>query len=144
MRGWPSKTSPGVISPDVDAMPALANRLFRITSALLAVAILVQFFIAGMAALTNPNWWMFHQAWVGVFQWLVLPLPVLAWLRGPPRLFRVALSCVPATQMELQYVLAHRALDGRLPIGMGLHAVNAVLLLMVVTVLFSGWPNNSN
>ncbi len=93
-----------------------------------------------MAALTNPDWWTYHVAWVGTFQWLVVPLPVLAWLVGPPRVLRVALSCLPAVQIALQYVLAHRALEGRLPIGLGLHAVNAALMLIVVAVLFAGWP----
>jgi hypothetical protein len=41
--------------------------------------------------------------------------------------------------MGLQYFLAHRALDGRLPIGVGLHAVNAALMLMVATLLALGW-----
>ena len=122
-------------------MPAVAKKLLRVVAAALAGAVLIQFFIAGMAALTNPDWWSFHVTWVGLFQWLVLPLPILAWLAGRPRGLRVALSCVPAVQVELQYVLAHSALDGRLPIGMGLHAVNAALMLIVLMVLIAGWPN---
>ena len=123
-------------------MPRLAKNLLRIVSVLLALALLVQFFIAGMAALTNPDWWPYHVAWVDIFQWLVVPLPVLAWLAGPPRTWRVGLSCLLVLQMALQYVLAHRALEGRLPIGLGLHAVNAALMLIVVTVLFAGWPTD--
>jgi hypothetical protein len=41
-------------------------------------------------------------------------------------------------QVALQYVLAHRALDGRLTIGIGLHAVNGALLLIVATFLALG------
>jgi hypothetical protein len=41
-------------------------------------------------------------------------------------------------QIALQYVLAHRALEGRLPTGIGLHAVNAALLLVVATFLAIG------
>jgi hypothetical protein len=41
-------------------------------------------------------------------------------------------------QIASQYVLAHRALEGRLPIGIGLHAVNGVLLLIVKTFLAIG------
>jgi hypothetical protein len=38
-------------------------------------------------------------------------------------------------QIGLQYVLAHRAIDGRLSIGLGLHAVDAALMLIVVVAL---------
>src|SRR6266478_3029035 len=33
-----------------------------------------------MSPVTNPDWWAYHKVWVGTFQWLVLPLPVFAWL----------------------------------------------------------------
>jgi hypothetical protein len=42
-------------------------------------------------------------------------------------------------QIAMQYFLVHRALDGRLPTGVGLHAVNAALMLMVATLLMLGW-----
>jgi hypothetical protein len=116
-------------------MHAIAKTLMRILAALLLAALLVQFFIAGMAALTNPGWWAYHQQWVAVFQWLVVPLPVLAWLAGPPRRYRVPLACVPFVQIGLQYMLAHRAIDGRLSIGLGLHAVDAAVMLLVVGAL---------
>jgi hypothetical protein len=118
-------------------MPAMARMLLRGVAALLAVALLVQFFIAGMAALTNPEWWAYHLKWVAFFQWLVVPLPALAWLGGPPRPLRVTLACIPFVQMALQYLLAHRAMDGRWPIGLGLHAVDAALMLIVVVALAS-------
>jgi hypothetical protein len=116
-------------------MHAMARLLMRIVAALLAVALLVQFFIAGMAALTHPEWWAYHQTWVAYFQWLVVPLPVLGWLAGPPRPLRVTLACIPFVQIGLQYVLAHRAIDGRWPIGLGLHAVDAALMLIVAVAL---------
>lgn len=113
--------------------------LMRSVAALLGLALLVQFFIAGMAALPHPEWWAYHQAWVAIFQWLVIPLPVLAWLAGPPRRYHVPLACVPLMQIGLQYVLAHRAIEGRLSIGLGLHAVNAALMLIVVCALTIPW-----
>jgi len=122
-------------------MRATTRVLLRGTAGLLAVALLVQFFIAGMAALTSPEWWGYHLTWVAFFQWLVVPLPVLAWVAGPPLAARVTLACVAFAQMGLQYVLAHRALDGRLPIGLGLHAVNAALMLVIVVALAVDWPN---
>jgi hypothetical protein len=113
----------------------------RILSALLLLAILIQFFIAGMAAATNPDWWTYHSAWIGIFQWLVVPLPILAFLSGRPRYWRSAFATVPMLQVALQYVLAHRALEGRLTTGIGLHAVNGALLLIVATCLATGWAD---
>ena len=116
-----------------------ANMLLRFLSGLLTASILIQFFIAGMASITNVEWWDYHKIWVSIFQWLVLPLPVLAWLCGKPRGGRTLLASLPILQIALQYFLVHRALDGRLPTGVGLHAVNAALMLMVATLLMLGW-----
>ena len=108
----------------------LSRLALRILSALLSLAVLTQFFIAGMAAMTNPEWWTYHSEWVGIFQWLVVPLPFLAFLGGRPRYWRTALAILPLVQVALQYVLAHRALEGRLTTGMGLHAVNGAMSLI--------------
>jgi hypothetical protein len=97
-----------------------------------------------MSSITNPDWWDYHRIWVSIFQWLVLPLPVVAWLCGKPRAGRMVLASLPILQIALQYVLAHRALDGRLPIGIGLHAVNAALMLIVTTLLMLGWYERKN
>jgi hypothetical protein len=124
-------------------LPALARMILRFLSGLLSVAILIQFFIAGMSSITNPDWWEYHKTWVGIFQWLVLPLPILAWFCGKPRAGRTLLASLPILQIALQYVLAHRALDGRWPTGIGLHAVNAALMLIVATLLALGWRDEN-
>jgi len=116
-----------------------ANRLLKVLSGLLTVSVLIQFFIAGMSSLTAPYWWEYHRIWVSVFQWLVLPLPLLAWFCGRPRGSRVLFASLPILQIALQYILVHRALEGRWPIGVGLHAVNAALLLVVATMIAFGW-----
>jgi hypothetical protein len=121
---------------------AWARVLLKLSSGLLTISLLIQFFIAGMSSVTNPDWWAYHKVWVGIFQWLVLPLPVFAWLCGKPRGRRVVVASLPILQIALQYALVHRALDGRLPIGVGLHAVNAALLLLVAIALTLGWPEN--
>ena len=123
----------------LDDRSAAAGMTLRFLSGLLTVAILIQFFIAGMSSITHPQWWDYHKTWVSIFQWLVLPLPVLAWLCGKPRGGRTLLASLPILQIALQYFLVHRALDGRLPTGVGLHAVNAALMLMVATLLMLGW-----
>jgi Family of unknown function (DUF6220) len=96
-----------------------------------------------MSSVTNPDWWAYHKVWVGNFQRLVLPMPVLAWLSGKPLRRRVVVASLPILQIALQYVLVHRALDGRLPIGVGLHPVNAALMLLVAIALTLGWPDNT-
>lgn len=118
--------------------PFLSRVLLRSLSALLTICLLIQFFIAGMAAMTDPEWWTYHSAWVAIFQWLVVPLPILAWLGGPPRGRRTLFACIPLLQIALQYVLAHRAIEGRLAMGLGLHALDAGLLLLVAGGLAVG------
>jgi hypothetical protein len=118
--------------------PFLSRMLLRALSVLLTICLLAQFFIAGMAAMTDPQWWTYHSAWVAIFQWLVIPLPILAWLGGPPRGQRVLFSCIPLLQIALQYVLAHRAIEGRLAIGLGLHAFDGALLLLIAAALAVG------
>ena len=112
--------------------------LLHTLSALLTIFLLVQFFIAGMAATTDPGWWTYHSDWVAIFQWLVIPLPILAWLGGPARGRRTLIACIPLLQIALQYVLAHRAIEGRLAIGLGLHALDAGRLLLIAAGLAAG------
>jgi hypothetical protein len=118
--------------------PSFALILLRILSALLTICLLAQFFIAGMAAMTDPDWWTYHNTWVAIFQWLVIPLPLLAWLGGAPRGCRTIFACLPLLQIALQYVFAHRAIEGRLAMGLGLHALDAGLLLLVSASLAIG------
>ena len=98
--------------------PFISRALLRTLSALLTICLLAQFFIAGIAAMTDPGWWTYHSDWVAIFQWLVIPLPILAWLGGPPRGRRTLFACIPLLQIALQYVLAHRAIEGRFAIGL--------------------------
>ena len=42
-----------------ETLPRLA---LRILSAFLCLAVLIQFFIGGMAAMTKPEWWTYHSA----------------------------------------------------------------------------------
>jgi hypothetical protein len=127
-----------------DDRPAPARLALKILSGLLSAAILIQFFIAGMSSITHPDWWEYHKSWVSIFQWLVLPLPILAWFGGKPRAGRTLFALLPILQIALQYVLAHRALDGQWPIGIGLHAVNAALMLIVAILLALGWRDEKH
>lgn len=131
-----------VTSPRI---PLVARLVLAASSTLLAAALVGQAFTAGMAAMTDPDWWRLHLAWVHVFQWLVLVVPVSAALAPVPRHAKLA-SILPLVLMGLQYPLAHRALDGRLPIGLGLHAAGALLLfgatLHVASAAIVGLPDH--
>ena len=117
----------------------LARVLLRVVAVALLVGLFFQLFAAGMAAMTDPYWWSYHVAAIKYTQWLVVLLPFLAWFCGRERRGRrLILSLCPTAQIGLQYVFAHRALDGRLPIGLGLHAVNAGLLLLVAAAMATG------
>ncbi len=137
-RVWWPKRSIGSARMSEWLWPFLSRTLLRTLSAVLTICLLVQFFIAGMAAVTDPGWWRYHSNWVAIFQWLVIPLPVLAWLGGPARARRTLFACIPLLQIALQYVLAHRAIEGRLTIGLGLHALDAGLLLLISAGLAVG------
>lgn len=106
----------------------VAERLFTGVTALFALAVLIQIFLAGEAALVAPEVWQLHVAWVHAFQWLSIALPITAYLaRG--KLGFAVLNCVPMAVIGLQYVFIHRAISNAMPMLAGLHAVNAVLLL---------------
>jgi Family of unknown function (DUF6220) len=120
--------------------PRLPRMLLRTLSALLTICTLVQFFIAGMAATTDPGWWTYHSDWVAILQWLVVSLPILAWL-GLSCSWTAHPVCMhPLLQIALQYVLmsSHRPIEGRLAIGLGLHALDAELLLLIAAGLAAG------
>jgi hypothetical protein len=125
-----------VIEPRSSRLAATARRALAASSVLLALALLIQAFTAGMAAVTDPGWWATHLAWVRVFQWLVVVLPASAVLADVP-LRTKWMSAAPLLLIALQYVLAHRGLDGTFPAGLGLHAVTA-MLLFAVTAFIAG------
>lgn len=117
----------------------IAFRALRISAALMLAGLFVQLFTAGVAAVTDPGWWAYHLAAIHYSQWLVVPLPVFAALGGRRyRVRRSILAGIPVVQIGLQYMLAHRAMDGRLPIGIGLHAVNAGIMLIILACLALG------
>jgi hypothetical protein len=114
--------------------PLLPRMLLRTLSALLTIFLLVQFFIAGMAATTDPGWWTYHSDWVAIFH--SASDPGVAWRSCS---WTAHTDCMhPPLQIALQYVLAHRAIEGRLAIGLGLHALDAGRLLLIAAGLAAG------
>ena len=121
----------------------IAGAILKGSSALLALALLVQAFTAGMAAITDPSWWEIHLSWVHAFQWLAIAVTASGAWADVPRRTKWA-SAVPLALIGLQYVLAHRGIEGSLPIGLGLHAVNAMVLFAVTArVAATAWDGGA-
>lgn len=114
----------------------LARTAFLGSCAALGTALLVQAFLAGVAAMTDPSWWGLHLAWVHTFQWLVLLPPVCAVLAGYPRWLAWA-SALPVVLIYLQYVWAEFGRDGTWAYGLGVHAASALLLFGTTLALFA-------
>jgi len=102
----------------------------------LLIALFVQVFLAGVAAMTDPSWWELHKAWVHAFQWLVLLPPACAVLAGYPRRLIWA-SALPVVLIYLQYVWAELGRDGTWAYGLGVHAAGALLLFGTTMTLFA-------
>jgi hypothetical protein len=120
---------------------SFARLVFVVSTGALAMAMLAQAFIAGVAATVDPEWWRYHLDWVHIFQWLVLAPPVAAWVAGYSRR-RVLAGAIPFVLVGLQYVFADRAREGSWPLGFGLHAANAMLLFAVT--IFLAWSGLSH
>ncbi len=110
--------------------PFLSRTLLRTLSALLTICLLAQFFVAGVAAMTDPGWWTYHSDWVAIFQWLVIPLPILAWLGGPPRGRRTLLR-MHSPYLRSRCNMCWRTAQSKaaVAIGLGLHALDLFFLL---------------
>lgn len=116
----------------------LAQRAFIAVTALFGLAVMVQVFLAGEAALVAPEEWQVHVAWVHIFQWLSLALPPLAFLASR-RLGFTVLNGLPILVIGLQYILIHRSIGNAMPVLAGLHAVNGLLLIAFAVHIVQGW-----
>ena len=115
-----------------------ADRLFVWTLNLFALAVLAQIFLAGYAALLAPEVWDQHVAWVHVFQWLSVALPIAAYF-SVRRIGFALFNCLPMLIIGLQYMLVHMAIRRGEPALVGLHAVGGVLLFGVLVFGFQEW-----
>jgi hypothetical protein len=117
---------------------ALAATAFAGLLGALGLALLVQAFFAGEAALIAPQDWALHLAWIHLFQWLSVALPPAAYL-ARRRLRFTLLNCVPIVLIGLQYSLIHLALRRGAAALAGLHAVGGMLLFGVVLFIAQEW-----
>lgn len=114
----------------------LARTAFLGSCAALGAALLMQAFLAGVAAMADPSWWGLHLAWVHTFQWLVLLPPACAVLAGYPK-WLVWASAFPVVLLYFQYVWAELGRDGTWAYGLGVHAASGLLLFGTTAVLFA-------
>jgi len=118
--------------PRITPGGSLSAYTFAVLTAAFGVAVLIQIFFAGEAALIAPEDWERHLTWIHVFQWGSIALPIAAYA-ATRRLSFTALNCIPIVIIGLQYVLIHRAISNTLPVLAGLHAVSGALLVAFVT-----------
>jgi len=115
-----------------------AERLFVWVVSLFSFAVLSQIFLAGYAALLAPQAWDEHVAWVHIFQWLSVVLPVTGYF-SDRRIWLVLLNCIPMSIIGLQYMLIHMAIRRGEPALVDLHAVGGVLLFGVLVYSLQEW-----
>jgi hypothetical protein len=111
-----------------------ARRSLQLVAWLLVVALLAQFFTAGMAVFVSPEWWARHLSFVHGFGWLVPIAVVLAFVGRSSRAVK-GLSGSAFVLLFLQYTTAGLRLN---PARQGLaafHTVIAVLLFWTATEL---------
>jgi hypothetical protein len=122
---------------------AFGRLVFVGTIGIFSAAVLVQAFLAGGAAVLAPEMWPKHVAWVHIFQWLSVVLPIAAHLAGH-RIGFTVLNCLPMVMIGLQYMLIHFAINhGRVTFA-GLHAAGGVLLFGVLVFIFQEWRHRAS
>ncbi|HLN09737.1 MAG TPA: DUF6220 domain-containing protein [Xanthobacteraceae bacterium] len=102
---------------------------------LLALCVLAQAYLAGVAAVVDADYWSLHKAWIAIFQWLSIVLVVATWAgkRDPAMRW---MSLIPVAIIAAQYSSIHLALRHGVPWLAGLHAANGCVLFGAL-VLFA-------
>lgn len=126
-------------SPGGFRSPRAARLVFLGSCAALAVALLVQTYLAGVASTTDPSWWDLHRAWVNAFQWLVL-LPVASAVLARYPKWLVGASVLPVVLIYSQYVWIELAREAAWAYAFGAHAANALVLFGSTVFLLAAAP----
>jgi MFS-type transporter involved in bile tolerance (Atg22 family) len=117
------------------ALVELAAKSVLPLAVLLALSVLVQAYLAGVAAVVDPDYWSLHKTWIAIFQWLSVVLAAATWAGRRDRTMRWT-SFIPLAIIAAQYSSIHLALRHGVAWLAGLHAANGFLLLGVL-VLFA-------
>lgn len=108
--------------------------LYLLAAALIAAAIVVQVFLAGVAVLADPAYWAAHRTMGGVIEMGIVMLLLIGLPTGLP--WRVqALGGLLFVLMMLQFVFLEVMPQLGVPLLRGLHAVNALALFSVALLL---------
>ena len=105
-------------------------------AALLGLSVLMQAYLAGVAAVVDPDYWSLHKSWIAIFQWLSVPLVPVAWVgrRDPGVRW---MSVIPIVLIAAQYSSVHLALRHGVSWLAGLHAVMGFVLFGTLVLLVS-------
>jgi hypothetical protein len=116
----------------------LGDLIYVTIACLFALAVLIQTFLAGGAALLAPEQWGEHVAWVHIFQWICLALPISSYF-AQRRITSALLNCLPILLIAMQYVLIHLAIKKGDATLVGFHAVGGVVLFGILVFLVQEW-----
>jgi mercuric ion transport protein len=105
-------------------------------AALLALSVLVQAYLAGVAAVVDPDYWSLHKSWIAIFQWLSVALVLVTWVGRSHSAVRW-MSVVPIVLIAAQYSSVHLALRHGVAWLAGLHAVMGFVLFGTLVLLVS-------
>jgi mercuric ion transport protein len=105
-------------------------------AALLALSVLAQAYLAGVAAVVDPDYWSLHKSWIAIFQWLSVPLVPVAWIGRRDPVIRW-MSVIPIVLIAAQYSAIHLALRHGVAWLAGLHAVMGFVLFGTLVLLVS-------
>lgn len=114
----------------------MVSRGYFLVVIVFALAVLLQIAFAGNAALLDPQGWLLHVKWVGIFQWLSVALVVLAVFKRRRWSF-VAFNCIPMAILLVQYVSIHYAIRHGMAWIVGLHAASGAILFGFLVFLSS-------
>ncbi|HXW29322.1 MAG TPA: DUF6220 domain-containing protein [Xanthobacteraceae bacterium] len=105
-------------------------------AALLALSVLAQAYLAGVAAVVDPDYWSLHKSWIAIFQWLSVPLVPVTWVGRRDTMVRW-MSVIPIVLIAAQYSSVHLALRHGVSWLAGLHAVMGFVLFGTLVLLVS-------
>jgi hypothetical protein len=100
--------------------------LYVVVAWLLALCLLIQVFLAGLAIFGSPSLLTLHTTFIHYFEFLPFLLIILA-LLGRTRHALVWLSLLLQVQIEIQYFFAHAPAS----VVAALHPVNAVIMFWI-------------
>jgi mercuric ion transport protein len=103
---------------------------------LLALSVLAQAYLAGVAAVVDADYWSLHKSWIAIFQWLSVPLVPVTWVGRRDATIRW-MSCVPIVLIAAQYSSIHLALRHSVSWLAGLHVVMGFVLFGTLVLLVS-------